>query len=62
MSDLTPELIADVEESFLGFWDDTVMGIVRQPYTERALLTYAWRDGGSHISSEGSGAEGGGER
>ncbi|ARX81606.1 hypothetical protein SMD44_01004 [Streptomyces alboflavus] len=59
MSALTPELIADVEESFLGFWDDAVMDIVRQPYTVGALAAYAWRDGGSHIPSDDS--EGGGD-
>ena len=52
MSDLTPELIADVEEAFLGHWDDDVMAIVRQPYTAHVLLAYAWRDGGSHISTD----------
>jgi hypothetical protein len=49
MSAPTPELIADVEEAFLGFWDDAVMAIVRQPYTVGALHAYAWRDGGAHI-------------
>ncbi|MWA08840.1 hypothetical protein [Streptomyces sp. BA2] len=53
MSALTPDLIADVEESFLGFWDDALMDIVRQPYTECALRVYAWRDGGSHIPADG---------
>lgn len=52
MSATTPELIADVEEAFLGFWDDTVMAIVRRPYTVGVLLAYAWRDGGSHIPFE----------
>jgi hypothetical protein len=61
MSDLTPELIADVEESFLGYWDDALMDIVRQPYTGGAIVAYAWRDGGSYIPSDGS-EVGGGER
>lgn len=52
MSDLPPELIADVEEAFLGYWDDAVMGIVRQPYTVGALAVYAWRDGGAHIPTD----------
>lgn len=60
MNGLPPELIADVEESFLGFWDDAVMNIVRQPYMVGALAAYAWRDGGSHIPSDGP--EGGDER
>ncbi|WP_265560717.1 hypothetical protein [Streptomyces hygroscopicus] len=52
MSDLTPELIADIEEALLGDWDDEVMAIVRQPYTAGVLLAYAWRDGGTHIPAE----------
>lgn len=52
MSDLTPELIADVEEAFLGFWDDAVVAIVCRPYTPGVLLAYAWRDGGSHIPAD----------
>lgn len=59
MSDLPPELIADIEEALLGDWDDAVMAIVRQPYTVGALLAYAWIDGGSHIPTED---EAGGER
>ena len=56
--DLPPELIADIEEAFLGFWDDEVMAIVRQSYTVGALHAYAWRDGGSHIPTESTEAGG----
>jgi hypothetical protein len=43
MNGLTPELIADIEEAFLGYWDDEVMAIVLQPYTAGALAAYARR-------------------
>lgn len=52
MNAFTPELIADVEDAFLGHWDDDVMAIVRQPYRGGVLLAYAWRDGGTHIPAE----------
>ncbi|MEU6552043.1 hypothetical protein ABZ915_17430 [Streptomyces sp. NPDC046915] len=52
MTDLPPELIADIEEALLGDWDDDVMAIVRQPYTVGALAAYAWRDGGAHIPTD----------
>lgn len=52
MTDLPPDLVADVEEAFLGFWDDAVVAIVRGPYTPGVLLAYAWRDGGTHIPTE----------
>lgn len=52
MSTPTPEMVADIEGVFLGFWDDAVIDIVRQPYTGGVLLAYAWRDGGSHIPAE----------
>jgi hypothetical protein len=55
MSTFTPALVADVEEAFLGFWDDAVMAIVRRPYRAGVLLAYAWRDGGSHIPAETAG-------
>jgi len=55
MTAATPDLIADVDEVFLGFWDADVMAIVRQPYTAGVLLAYAWRDGGTHIPAESSG-------
>ncbi|QTD97034.1 hypothetical protein [Streptomyces cyanogenus] len=52
MSDLTPELIADIEEALLGDWDDDVMAVVRQGYVAGALTAYAWRDGGAHIPTD----------
>lgn len=58
MSDLSPDLIADVEEAFLGFWDDDVMAIARRPYTANALRAYAWRDGGAHIPTDSPDAGG----
>lgn len=60
MNNLPADLIADVEESFLGYWDDDLMSIVRLPYSFRALVAYAWRDGGAHIPADG--AESGGAR
>lgn len=48
----SPELVADVDEIFLGHWDDAVMAIVRQPYTAGALHAFAWIDGGRHIPAE----------
>jgi hypothetical protein len=54
MSDLTPELIADIEEALLGHWDDDVMAIVRRPYSPHALSVYAWRGGGIHIATDGA--------
>lgn len=44
MNDLTPELIADIEEVFLGHWDDDVMAIARQPYSPHALSAYAQQE------------------
>jgi hypothetical protein len=51
----SPELVADVDEVFLGYWDDDVMAIVRQPYTPGALHAYAWIDGGAHIPADTAG-------
>jgi hypothetical protein len=51
----SPDLIADVDDVFLGWWDADVMAIVRQPYTAGVLLAYAWRDGGIHIPAETAG-------
>jgi hypothetical protein len=48
-------LVADVDDIFLGYWDDDVMAIVRQPYTPGALHAYAWIDGGAHIPAETEG-------
>lgn len=55
MTAATPELIADVDEVFLGWWDADVMAIVRRPYTAGVLLAYAWRDSGAHIPAENTG-------
>lgn len=60
MSTPTPDLIADVEEAFLGYWDDEVMAIVRQPYTVGAIHAYAHRNSGEHCTSRHT--ETGGER
>ena len=51
----SPELVADVDEIFLGWWDADVMAIVRQPYRAGVLLAYAHRDGGRHIPAETAG-------
>lgn len=58
MSDLSPALVADVEEVFLGYWPDELMSIVRPPYRFGALYAYAWRDGGTHIPTDGPDAGG----
>jgi len=55
MSTPSPELVADVDEVFLGYWDADVMAIVREPYSPGVLLAYAWRDGGTHIPTETAG-------
>ncbi|MEU5900660.1 hypothetical protein [Streptomyces venezuelae] len=52
MSTCPPELVADVDEVFLGWWDDEVMAIVREPYTVGAITAYARRDGGAYIPSD----------
>jgi hypothetical protein len=46
------ELVADVEEVFLGYWPADLMAIVRAPYRSGVLLAYAYRDGGTHIPQE----------
>ncbi|MFJ7176470.1 hypothetical protein ACIQXA_08680 [Streptomyces massasporeus] len=51
----SPELVADVDEVFIGYWDDDVMAIVREPYTPGALRAFAWIDGGAHIPAETAG-------
>ena len=51
MSSLPPDLIADIEEALLGYWDDEVMAIVRQPYTVGAIHAYAHREGGARCTS-----------
>lgn len=56
----SPELVADVDEVFLGYWGDAVMAIVRQPYRPGALRAFAWIDGGAHIPTDS--AEPGGLR
>jgi hypothetical protein len=55
MSTPSPELVADVDEIFLGHWDTDLMAIVRQPYTPNALRAYAWRNGGTHIPADTAG-------
>ena len=51
----SPELVADVDEGFLGWWDADVPEPVRQPYRVGVLLAYAHRDGGRHIPAETAG-------
>lgn len=47
--DASPEMVAEIDEVFLGWWPDDLMGIVRQPYTPGVLAAYAHRDGGAHL-------------
>ncbi|MFJ5644079.1 hypothetical protein [Streptomyces sp. NPDC093223] len=47
------ELVADVEEAFLGYWPEDLMGIVRAPFRTGVLLAYAYRDGGIHVQQDG---------
>ncbi|MBZ6207497.1 DUF4982 domain-containing protein [Streptomyces olivaceus] len=48
-SESSLELEAAVDEVFLGWWPDDLMGIVRQPYEPGAITAYAYRDGGAHL-------------
>ncbi|MET9445028.1 hypothetical protein [Streptomyces sp. NPDC006610] len=52
MSAPDEQLVADVEEVFLGWWPDDVMAIVRQPYTPGGLAAYAHRDNGAYLPVE----------
>lgn len=45
----SPELVADIDEVFLGHWPDDLMAIVRAPYSPNVLLAYAHRDHGAHL-------------
>jgi hypothetical protein len=49
------ELAASVDDIFLGWWPDDLMAIVRAPYTKRALVAYAHRDGGKFLPGGESG-------
>lgn len=51
----SPELVTDVDEIFLGWWDADVIAIVCQPYRAGVFLAYAHRDGGRHIPAEATG-------
>ena len=48
----SPELAADVDDVFLGWWPDGLMWLVRRAYQPGALLAYAYRDGGVHLPAE----------
>lgn len=46
---ITPELVADVEEAFLGYWPQDLADIFKQPYQPGLLAAYAYRNGGAHM-------------
>jgi hypothetical protein len=48
-----PELVADVEEAFLGFWPQDLVAIFKRPYKPGALIEYAYRDGGRNLPQDG---------
>lgn len=52
MDDLDPQLVADVDDVFLGWWPDDLMVLVRGPYEPGALAAYAHRDGGQHLPQD----------
>ncbi|GAA4824054.1 hypothetical protein [Streptomyces ziwulingensis] len=43
------ELVADIDEVFLGYWPEDLQAIFREPYSPGVLLGYAHRDGGIHL-------------
>ncbi|MCX4232054.1 hypothetical protein [Streptomyces ortus] len=46
------DLVADVDDIFLGHWSDDLMAIVRAPYSPNVLLAYAYRDNARHIPAD----------
>ncbi|MCF0086699.1 MULTISPECIES: DUF4982 domain-containing protein [unclassified Streptomyces] len=48
-----PELVADIDEAFLGYWPEDLADIFTRPYEPGALTAYAYRDGGAHIPQDG---------
>lgn len=45
----SPELAADVDEVFLGYWPDDLMAIVRAPFRHGVYVAYAHREGGRFL-------------
>jgi len=52
MDGIDPQLAADVDDVFLGWWPDDLMDVVRGPYEPGALAAYAHRDGGRHLPQD----------
>ncbi|MFK8850469.1 hypothetical protein [Streptomyces sp. Ac-502] len=47
-----PALVADIDEIFLGYWDDAVLDLVRDGYRPCALQIYARRHGSAARENE----------
>lgn len=43
------DLAAEVDGIFLGWWPDDLMAIVRAPFRDGVLVTYAHREGGRFL-------------
>jgi hypothetical protein len=48
-----PELVADVEEAFLGYWPKDLAAIFTRPYKPGAITAYAHREGGKYLPQDG---------
>lgn len=49
-ANISPALVADIDDVFLGWWPDDLVVIFTADYVPGALAEYAHRDGGQHIA------------
>ncbi|WP_030670587.1 hypothetical protein [Streptomyces rimosus] len=47
-----PQLVADIDEIFLGYWDTAVLALVHADYRPRALQSYARQHGSAARENE----------
>lgn len=45
----SPDLVADVDAVFLGWWPDDLMRLVRAPFRHGVLVAYAHRESGRFL-------------